>query len=379
MSRFNKTILVALTAIVAAACSHTAKIEGVIDGAASSDVVVKMLDLNKYQVLDTVKTDEQGRFSYKVEIEEGQPEFVYLFDGDKRIASLLLNNGDEVSVKADTLGNVSLEGSEESVKLMEIEKNFADVKATMMALSQSLANASEDEAAQIRAELSQTYIDYYRSCLKYIMQNSRSMTVVSVLYQSFSESFPVFSQAVDALHFKNIADSLELSYPNSRYVHALRKDAEKRMSQMELMARISNADAVDFLDIELPNQNGQKVKLSDVHKEVTLIYFWTASDPAQKMFNLDTLLPVYEKYHDKGFEIYQVSLDVDNGMWARVIKEQKLPWTNVSDISAGASRYVMAYNLSTLPSAFLVGGNGMSGTKITDAASLSAAVEKALN
>jgi peroxiredoxin len=211
------------------------------------------------------------------------------------------------------------------------------------------------------------------------MQNSRSMTVVPVLYQSFSETFPVFSQAVDAIHFKNMADSLELVYPDSRYVQSLRRDAEKRLSQMELMSRIASADAVDFLDIELPNQNGQKVKLSDVHKEVTLIYFWTASDAAQKMFNLDVLLPVYKKYHDKGFEIYQVSLDVDNGMWARVIKEQKLPWTNVSDISAGASRHVMAYNLSALPSAFLVGGNGMSGTKITDAASLSAAVEKDQN
>jgi peroxiredoxin len=379
MSRFNKTVLVALMAIVAAACSHTAKIEGVIDGAPSSDVVVKMLDINKYQTLDTVRTDDGGRFSYKVEIEEGQPEFVYLFDGEKRIASLLLNDGDEVFVKADTLGNVSLEGSEESVKLMEIEKNFADVKAKMMDLSQSLSTASEDQAAQIRAELSKTYIDYYRSCVKYIMQNSRSMTVVPVLYQSFSETFPVFSQAVDAIHFKNMADSLELVYPDSRYVQSLRSDAEKRLSQMELMSRIASADAVDFLDIELPNQNGQKVKLSDVHKEVTLIYFWTASDAAQKMFNLDVLLPVYKKYHDKGFEIYQVSLDVDNGMWARVIKEQKLPWTNVSDISAGASRYVMAYNLSALPSAFLVGGNGMSSTKITDAASLSAAVEKALN
>ena len=358
MSRFNKTILVALTAIVAAACSHTAKIEGVIDGATSSDVVVKMLDLNKYQVLDTIKTDENGRFSYKVEIEEGQPEFVYLFDGDKRIASLLLNNGDEVSVKADTLGNVSLEGSEESVKLMEIEKNFADVKATMMALSQSLATASEDEAAQIRAELSQTYIDCYRSCLKSIMQNSRSMTVVSVLYQSFSESFPVFSQAVDALHFKNIADSLELSYPNSRYVHALRKDAEKRMSQMELMARISNADPVDFLDIELPNQNGQKVKLSDVHKEVTLIYFWTASDPAQKMFNLDTLLPVYEKYHDKGFEIYQVAIDTSKSDWINAIQEQQLPWISVSDMKGEASTSLGEYNVQRLPSNFLIDREG---------------------
>ena len=146
----------------------------------------------------------------------------------------------------------------------------------------------------------------------------------------------------------------------------------------ELAAKLSSAQEVNFLDIELPDSRADKVKLSDVHKKITLVYFWTASDAAQKMFNLDVLAPVYEKYHDKGFEIYQVSLDVDNGLWARVMREQKLPWTNVSDISGGASRYVLAYNLTKIPSAFLIGGNGMSGAMITDAGSLSAAIEKAL-
>ena len=378
MSRFSKILSVALVSFAMAACSQTAKVDGTFDSAPSSDVVVKLLDINKFLVLDTVKTDAKGHFSYKVDVKKGQPEFVYLFAGEKRLASLLLETGDKVTVNIDTLGAVNVEGSEESARLMELEKEFATVKSTMTSLSKALEKAPSSEAAEIREELGKTYIEYYRSRVKYLMQNSRSLTIVPVLYQSFSESFPVFGQAVDALHFRNLSDSLALSYPESKYVKALRKDAEKRILQMELATKVANAETVDFLDIELPNQNGNKVKLSDVHKKVTLIYFWTASDASQKMFNLDALLPAYKKYHDQGFEIYQVSLDVDNGMWARVVKEQKLPWTNVSDISGEASRYALAYNLSALPSAFLVGSNGMTGTKITDAASLSSAIEKAL-
>ena len=132
------------------------------------------------------------------------------------------------------------------------------------------------------------------------------------------------------------------------------------------------------MDVELPDVQAKKVKLSDVHKKVTLLYFWTAEDAAQKMFNLDVLAPVYKAYRDRGFEIYQVSLDVDNGMWARVMREQKLPWTNVSDISGAASRYISAYNLSKVPAAFLIGGDGMTNAIITDANSLSAAIEKCL-
>jgi hypothetical protein len=69
----------AALAIMAASCGRTAKIEGTVADAPSSKLVVKALDVNKYQVLDTVATDAAGRFTYKVNLEKGQPEFVYVY------------------------------------------------------------------------------------------------------------------------------------------------------------------------------------------------------------------------------------------------------------------------------------------------------------
>ena len=379
MSRFSKIVFAAAVVLGLAACSHTAKVKGVVADAPSSEVIVKLLNINQYQVLDTVKTDASGKFSCKVQVKKGQPEFVYLFYGNRKIASLLLDAGDKVTVHSDTLGVSTIEGSEESLKLASVEADFAEAKASMKSLSEKVLSADVSEAAALREQLAKAYVDYYRSRVSYIMQNSRSLTVVPILYQYLSETLPVFGQATDAIHFTNAADTLEMVYPDSKYVKALRKEAQSRVSQMELLSKLSSAKQINFLDIELPDNRAKKVKLSDVHKKITLVYFWTASDAAQKMFNLDVLAPVYEKYHDKGFEIYQVSLDVDNGLWARVIREQKLPWVNVSDISGGASRYVLAYNLTKLPSAFLIGGDGMTGAKINDVASLSAAIENALN
>lgn len=379
MSRFSKIILAAAAVLGLAACSHTAIVKGVVADAPSSEVIVKLLNVNQYQVLDTVKTDAAGNFACKVEVAKGQPEFVYLFYGNRKIASLLLEAGDKVSVQTDTLGSCTVEGSEESLKLASVEADFAAAKSAMVSISDKMLSADAEQAGELRNQLGKAYIDYYRSRVVYVMNNSRSLTVVPVLFQNLTETLPVFGQATDAIHFTNAADTLETVYPDSKYVKALRKEAHRRVSQMELAAKLSTAQEVNYLDIELPDIKANKVKLSDVHKKVTLVYFWTASDAAQKMFNLDVLAPVYEKYHDKGFEIYQVSLDVDNGLWARVVREQKLSWTNVSDISAGASRYVLAYNLTELPNAFLIGGDGMSGAKISDAASLSAAIEKALN
>lgn len=364
MSRFSKIAMFAALAVIAVSCARTAKIEGVVAEAPLSEIVVKVLDVNKYQVLDTVSTDVSGRFAYEVELTEGQPEFVYLYRNEVKLASLLLSVGDKVSVQADTLGNWSVEGSEECAKLAQIEADYA---AAMDAMSTADA-----------AEIVKEYVRYYRDRVKYVMNNPYSLTVIPIFYQAFGEALPLFGQATDAIHFSNAADSLETVYPDSKYVKALRAEADRRLGIMELSSKITSTDPVDYLDIELPDINAKKVKLSEIHDKVTLIYFWSATDAAQKMFNLDVLAPVYKEFHDKGFQIYQVSLDADKGLWAKVVKEQNLPWVNVCDSRSVASRYVSLYNVVKLPHAFIIGADGLNNLTFANAEDLRKIVKQAL-
>ena len=78
--------------MLAVSCGRSAKIDAVVSGLSSSDVVVKMLNVNKFEVLDTVAADAAGKLSYKVDVEKGQPEFIYLFHNDVKIASLILQS-----------------------------------------------------------------------------------------------------------------------------------------------------------------------------------------------------------------------------------------------------------------------------------------------
>ena len=89
--------------VMAASCSTKTVIDGTVASLPSGEVIVKLLDINRYEVLDTVATDAAGKFSYKVDIKEGQPEFIYVFHKDTKIASLLLEAGDNVIIEADTL------------------------------------------------------------------------------------------------------------------------------------------------------------------------------------------------------------------------------------------------------------------------------------
>ncbi len=339
-----RLILAAAAVLLAASCSDKAKISGTVTGAPDSKITVNRLAGSAMEVLDTVKTDGEGRYSYNVDVEKGQPQFVYVYRNGVKLASLLLSQGDKVEIVSDTLGSCTVTGSEESVKLQQVEKDFSDFLAKF--------SASVDASDQALA--SRLYVDYYRSRLKYVLDNSKSLTAIPVLYQKINDDFPVFSQATDAIIFKSIHDSLMTVYPESMYVTALGDEAERRDNLLGISMKMQGAEESFFPDLELPSTDGKKVRLSDVDSKVTMVYFWTASDAEQKLFNNDFMIPLYNDYHSKGFEIYSVSLDTDKAVWASAVKNQKLPWINVCDGHGAASPAAAVYNVGSVPMGFLI-------------------------
>ena len=325
-----RILTAAAAALLLAACGPKTVIDGTLTGKAVAPVIVKLLDVNKYQVLDTVKTNASGAFTYQVEFPSESPEFIYLFYGDRKVASLLMGKGDRVKMN-----------------------RFA-----------------ASEAPDANAELSRRYVDYYRRSTRYVLEHSKSLTAVPVLFQRVNENLPVFNQPTDGILFRSISDSLRTVYPDSRYVKALEQEAARRTNAMEISHALDQAGEVGYFDIDLPTTDGSTRKLSESDAKVVMLYFW-ATTAEQKMFNMDALIPLYNEFHGRGFEIYAVSLDTDKTAWASAVRNQQLPWVNVCDTRGNASPYVGLYGLSSLPMAyFLVDGDLDGNAKVTDAASI---------
>lgn len=373
----TRTILKAAVILMAVAsvfsCSRGARITGVVGDDPNDKIVVTLLDAGRYNVLDTVTTDKNGAFKYVVDVKKGQPEFIYLFHGDTRIASLLLQNGEKAIVKTDTLGNYSVTGSPETEKLMEVERDEAEFSNKFASTTAKLndLDPNSPEAADVRRDLTKQYISYYRSRVQYVMSNPKSLTVIPVLNQVVGDNLPVFGQSTDAIHFRNCCDSLMTVYPDSKYVKALADETKRRQNLLELNSRISNANEQAYVDIELPDVKGQRSKLSDIDAKVVMVYFWSSEVSGQNMFNFEVLKPIYSEFHPKGFEIYAVSLDTDKTLWATTLRNQQIDWVNVCDGLGSASPSVALYNVTSVPMVFfLVDGNLSLETSVTDGPSL---------
>lgn len=348
MKNYKIILALGISALALASCADKAFINGTLDGAAGKDVVITKLNGNIHSVIDTVRTKADGTFSYALEVEKGKPEFIYVYFGSKPVAQLLLESGEKVSVKADTLGNFETSGSEGSAKLAE-------------AIASQAAFAARIDAAKTDQEISKAFVDHYREAVRFIMTNQKSLSVIPVLYENIVEGLPLFNKTTDAIMFRSTVDSLKTVYPESQYVKALEKETVRREMTLDVNSKIGSAEELGYPNLTLPDMSGKKVSLTDLKdNKVVLLHFWSSQAPAQSIFNNETLLPIYNEFHDRGFEIYSVCLDADKAQWGGVVKAQNLPWINVNDGLGAYSPAVTLYNVTTVPSSFLIANGELS-------------------
>ena len=275
----------------------------------------------------------------------------------------LLQDMDRVRVSAgwsDT-SDVSVDGSEESVLMQEVDRGIRAFNYKFDSLFTEMSSADAegdvDRSSALRRELGLLYVRRKQDALHYVLQHQRSMTVIPVLYQVAPNGQWIFSEATDALVMEQVYDTLHSIYPVSPYLAALADEVQSRRNAMNMGNILSDAEEVDFPEIVLADVNGEERSLTSLKGKVIVLYFWDPSVVEQRIFNVG-LKEVYESYGSRGFEIYQVALTPDKTAWAMQVKEQELPWISVCDPSGASSTAAMMYNVSQLPAMFVISRDG---------------------
>jgi peroxiredoxin len=104
--------------------------------------------------------------------------------------------------------------------------------------------------------------------------------------------------------------------------------------------------------------NGNPVSLSSKFgQKLLLVDFWASWCGPCRQEN-PNVVKVYGKFHDKGFDVFGVSLDQDKENWLKAIADDKLTWTHVSDLQYWNNAAAKLYAVNSIPSNFLLDQNG---------------------
>lgn len=163
----------------------------------------------------------------------------------------------------------------------------------------------------------------------------------------FLDNFPREKYA--ALH-NEVVMALYAKYPDHQLV--------KEKYAVETSPATSTSIGAIAPDLAFPDPDGNIRKLSDLRGKVVLLDFWASWCRPCRGEN-PHVVAMYQKYHDKGFEVFSVSLDREKESWKRAIAADGLVWPNhVSDLKYWSSEAARTYGVSSIPSTFLLDQNG---------------------
>ena len=253
---------------------------------------------------------------------------------------------------SNSLFEFTVNGSDDTEILKSIENKITNYRSEIRELNINFVEASQNRDYELVNSI-QSEFDFKKNqfelSLKDYLSSAKSSLAVLVTadYLDIEENL---------IFWETIYNNYTEEFKDNSYF----KNFENKLIKIKSISIGSVAP-----DIILNDTSGVPISLASLRGKYVLLDFWAAWCRPCREEN-PNIVENYNNYKSYGFDVYQVSLDRTKEDWVRGIKQDQLPWINVSDLKYYQSEAAELYNVDRIPSAFLLDPEGKIIAKHTD-------------
>ena len=343
----KKIFLIALAGLAAlASCKNNDEftIDGKIENAGQ---IKKVLLYEMDQVVDSAFLNENNEF--KFHRVSPDPNFYTLLVGEKNFL-VIAKNGDQLEFETnltDTTNTYKIDGSAESEKIRDFNKIsndygkvYQEIQADYNRMISEKPNAKDSIYNSLMPKFQENMDAFSREALKFGEENKDNLAgfyaVGTIDQQRYEQELIKF------------AEDIKDKFPKNKAVESFVN------KMMEIKPVSVGQPAPQF---ELPTPDGKMVKLSDLKGKYVLLDFWASWCAPCRQEN-PNVVKQHNRFKDKGFTVLGVSLDKSKEPWVKAIKDDRLNWTQVSELKEWDGKVSAQYKVEGIPASFILDPSG---------------------
>ncbi len=315
-------------------------INGFLKGVPDNTEIVLKNDEISPQPLATA-ISKGGKFILKGTISDPNL-YAISFSGNQQKLFLFLDNSIiQLTGNKDSLMNARVSGSPAHNDFIEFNREFNPVYTRLSAITQQLNAEKIEFNEKVKLEYGQLVKDVDEKTRAFVVAKPRSYVSPFVILVSTQVNDDVFKIEEK---YKLLAEPAKGGYFGKMLQQVIK---EKKIGAV-------GTDAIDFVQNDT---EGKPVTLSSFRGKFVLVDFWASWCKPCRMEN-PNVVEAYEKFRRRNFTVLGVSLDRAREPWIKAIQDDKLAWTQVSDLKFWNNEVAAKYRIQSIPQNFLIDPNG---------------------
>ncbi|MCE7062887.1 TlpA disulfide reductase family protein [Dyadobacter sp. CY343] len=272
---------------------------------------------------------------------------------DRQKVVLLVEGGETFSINADgTPKDAKGNGGKAEVSGSKNMEYYAQIDQLMQAFAAKVTVWNEEYAAAEEKKDTKKIAEIQQSFAK---ADGERLAVIRKLLPEMGTSLVALFTANNFLNPETDIEVLKKLAADYEQVQPMPTLAKMFIGQIKRFAGVTiGQEAPDFT---LNSPEGKPVALSSLRGKYVLIDFWASWCGPCRMEN-PNVVRMYDKFKEKGFDIYGVSLDDNEKAWKTAIAKDNLKWQHGSELKKWNSGVAQSYGVNAIPATFLIDKDG---------------------